>query len=69
MAKTLRDNISDKLVNAFLTNKIISPIPNKFTSGILQDLADRISKSCKPNELRKSMPILDLEHFQMINNF
>ena len=35
MAKTLRDNISDKLVNAFLTNKIISPIPRKFTKKLI----------------------------------
>ena len=31
MKRTLKDKISDKLVNAFLKNKIVSPIPSKFT--------------------------------------
>ncbi len=45
MANTLRDNISDKLVNAFLTNKIISPIPNKFTKKLTE--ADKFRKLCE----------------------
>ncbi len=32
--KTLIDKVSDKLVNAFLKNKIIAPIPSKFTKKI-----------------------------------
>ena len=34
MKKTLKDKISDKLVNAFLKNRIISPIPKKFTKKL-----------------------------------
>ena len=45
MAKTLKDKISDKLVNAFLTNKIISPIPSKFTKKLTE--ADKFRKFCE----------------------
>ncbi len=45
MVKTLKDKISDKLVNAFLTNKIISPIPSKFTKKLTE--ADKIRKLCE----------------------
>ena len=31
MTKTLKEKLSDKLVNAFLNNKLISPIPTRFT--------------------------------------
>ena len=43
MKKTLKDKISDKLVNAFLKNKIISAIPKKFTKklNLLQQIASR----------------------------
>ena len=34
MTKTLKEKFSDKLVNAFLKNKIISPIPSKFTKKL-----------------------------------
>ena len=34
--KTLIEKTSDKLVKAFLKNKIISPIPSKFTKKINQ---------------------------------
>ena len=45
MAKKLKDKISDKLVNAFLTNKIISPIPGKFTKKL--DEANKFRKLCE----------------------
>ena len=45
MAKTLKDKISDKLVNAFLKNKIISPIPSKFTKKLTE--ADKFRKLCE----------------------
>ena len=45
MRKTLRDKISDKLVNAFINNKIISPIPNKFTKKLSE--ADKFRKLCE----------------------
>ena len=45
MAKTLKDKISDKLVNAFLKNKIISPIPSKFTKKLTE--ADKFRKFCE----------------------
>ena len=45
MKKTLKDKISDKLVNAFLKNKIISPIPEKFTKKLTE--ADKFRKLCE----------------------
>ena len=45
MAKTLKDRISDKLVNAFLTNKIISSIPGKFTKKLVE--ANKFRKLCE----------------------
>ena len=45
MKKTLKDKISDKLVNAFLRNKIISPIPKKFTKKLTE--ADKFRKLCE----------------------
>ena len=34
MKKTLKDKLTDKLVNAFLKNKIISPLPLNITKKI-----------------------------------
>ena len=45
MKKTLKDKISDKLVNAFLKNKIISAIPKKFTKKLTE--ADKFRKLCE----------------------
>jgi 2-keto-4-pentenoate hydratase len=45
MKKTLKDKISDKLVNAFLKNKIISPIPKKFTKKLTE--SDKFRKLCE----------------------
>ena len=45
MTKTLQDKISDRLVNAFLKNKIISPIPSKFTKKLAE--ADKFRKLCE----------------------
>ena len=45
MKKTLKDKISDKLVNAFLKNKTISPIPKKFTKKLTE--ADKFRKLCE----------------------
>jgi 2-keto-4-pentenoate hydratase len=45
MKKTLKDKISDKIVNAFLKNKIISPIPKKFTKKLTE--ADKFRKLCE----------------------
>tara|TARA_Y100000996_G_C22484611_1_gene627667 strand:+ start:15 stop:791 length:777 start_codon:yes stop_codon:yes gene_type:complete len=44
---TIKDTnlIANKLVNAFLKNKIISPIPNKYTKTI--SAADKIRKICE----------------------
>ena len=53
MKRTLRDKISDKLVNAFLKNKIVAPIPNKFTKKLVE--ADKFRKLC---ESKVSMPII-----------
>jgi 2-keto-4-pentenoate hydratase len=41
----LKNKISDKLVNAFLKNKIISPIPKKFTKKLTE--ADKFRKLCE----------------------
>ena len=45
MMKTLKDKISDKLVNAFLKNKLISPIPNRFTKKLTE--AVKFRKLCE----------------------
>ena len=42
MKITLKDKLSDKLVNAFLKNKIISAIPKKFTKKLIE--ADKFRK-------------------------
>ena len=53
MKLTLKDKISDKLVNAFLKNKIVAPIPKKFTKKLVE--ADKFRKLC---ESKVSMPII-----------
>ena len=45
--KSLIEITSDKLVSAFLNNKIIAPIPNKFTKK-LKD-AQKLRKLCERN--------------------
>ena len=45
MKKKKIDLIANKLVNAFLKNKIISPIPIKFTKNINE--ADKLRKICE----------------------
>ena len=45
MKTTLKDKLSDKLVNAFLKNKIISAIPKKFTKKLIE--ADKFRKLCE----------------------
>jgi 2-keto-4-pentenoate hydratase len=45
MKKTLKDKLSDKLVNAFLKNKIIAAIPKKFTKKLTD--ADKFRKLCE----------------------
>ena len=45
MKKTYKDKISDKLVHAFVKNKIISPIPSKFTKKLTE--ADKFRKLCE----------------------
>ncbi len=43
--KSLIEKTSDKLVNAFLKNKIISPIPSKFTKSLKE--AQKLRKLCE----------------------
>ena len=43
--KTLIEKTSDKLVNAFLKNKIISPIPSKFTKKLKE--AQKLRRLCE----------------------
>ena len=45
MKKTLKDKLSDKLVNAFINNKIIAEIPKKFTRKL--SVADNFRKLCE----------------------
>ena len=45
MNKNLKNKISDKLVNAFLKNKIISPLPQKITKKLTD--ADEFRKLCE----------------------
>jgi len=51
--KSLIEKISDKLVNAFLKNKIIAPIPNKFTKNLKE--AQKLRKLC---ESKIKLPIV-----------
>ena len=50
MKKTLKDRISDKLVNAFLKNKTISAIPKKFTKKLTEAVKFRKLCESKINE-------------------
>ena len=43
--KTLIEKTSDKLVNAFLKNKIIAPIPSKYTKKLME--AQKLRKLCE----------------------
>ena len=43
--KTLIEKTSDKLVNAFLKNKIVAPIPKKFTKKLIE--AQKFRKLCE----------------------
>ncbi len=45
MKKNLLEKTSEKLVNAFLKNKIIAPIPNKFTKKLIN--AQKLRKLCE----------------------
>ena len=45
MKTTLKDKLSDKLVNAFLKNKIIAALPKKFTKKLTE--ADKFRKLCE----------------------
>jgi len=45
MKKTLLEKTADKLVNAFINNKIISPIPSKFTKKLIE--AQKLRKLCE----------------------
>ena len=53
MKKTLKDKISDKLVDAFIKNKIIAPIPNKFTKKLTE--ANKFRKLC---ESKINVPVI-----------
>ena len=53
MKKTLLQKTADKLVNAFLKNKIIAPIPKKYTKKINE--AQKLRKLC---ESKVSDPII-----------
>jgi len=45
MKKTLLEKTADKLVNAFINNKIIAPIPSKFTKKLNE--AQKLRKLCE----------------------
>ena len=45
LLKKLKEKLSDKLVNAFLKNKIISAIPKKFTKKLTE--ADKFRQLCE----------------------
>jgi 2-keto-4-pentenoate hydratase len=45
MKKTLLDKTTDKLVNAFLNNKLIAPLPLKFTKKLAS--AQKVRKMCE----------------------
>ena len=45
MKKTLLEKTADKLVNAFVNNKIIAPLPLKFTKKLSE--AQKLRKLCE----------------------
>ena len=45
MKKTLLDKTTDRLVNAFLKNKIIAPLPSKYTKKLSE--AQKVRKMCE----------------------
>ena len=45
MKRTLLDKTTDKLVNAFLKNKIIAPLPLRFTKKLTE--AQKVRKMCE----------------------
>ena len=51
--KNLIEKTSDKLINAFLKNKIIAPIPKKFTNKIVE--AQKFRKLC---ESKIKLPVI-----------
>jgi len=53
MKKTLLEKTADKLVNAFINNKIIAPLPSKFTKKLSE--AEKLRKLC---ESKISDPII-----------
>ena len=53
MKKTLLEKTADKLVNAFLNNKIIAPLPSKFTNKLIE--AQKLRKLC---ESKVSDPVI-----------
>ena len=53
MKKTLLEKTADKLVNAFVNNKIIAPLPTKFTKKLSE--AQKLRKLC---ESKVSDPII-----------
>ena len=53
MKKTNLESVSNKLVNAFLKNKLIAPIPTKYTKKI--GPAQRLRKLC---ESKIKLPII-----------
>ena len=53
MKKTLKDKISSKLADAFIKNKIIAPIPNKFAKKLTE--ANKFRKLC---ETKVNRPII-----------
>ena len=63
--KKLIDNISDKLVNAFLQNKIIAPIPSKFTKKLEE--AQKLRVLCE-SKIKYPVIGLVLQHFKSVPN-
>ena len=53
MKKTASDKLSDRLVKAFLKNKIISPLPSRYTKKLIE--ADKFRKIC---ESKINLPII-----------
>ena len=53
MRKTLLEKTADKLVNAFLNNKVIAPLPSKYTKKLSE--AEKLRKLC---ESKISDPII-----------
>ena len=54
------NSVANKLVKAFLNNKIISSIPSRYSKKMLQ--ADKLRKLCEKRSYALSFPLYQKRH-------